>query len=152
MAMSAQQDSTYVKSDGSGDSDSVTTNYCDGPDPNLVAVSFDILELELERPRRTVNQRRHSRILVRNRKAQFIHEDQADIVEVLNISRGGMRVASYQAYRPGTILKACSDYLPGGNNIFEMVRVVNSYTRPHSGFPGEFAVEFVIADKPKSNE
>src|SRR6266496_1409844 len=118
MGMSAHYELTPLTTaptGGHADKDVVGTDYSYGPDPNLMAVAYEIVELE--RPRRELNERRHSRIQAKNRKAQLIHDGRPDVVEVLNISRGGMRVASYDLYRPGTILTACSNYLPGGNNI-----------------------------------
>src|SRR6266542_3539814 len=60
----------------------VPGSYAEGPDPNLVVVAYEIVELE--RPRREVNERRHSRIRAKNRKALLIQIGRTETVPVLH--------------------------------------------------------------------
>lgn len=92
---------------------------------------------------RNVNERRHPRISMRNALAciQRSGEDD-DVVEVHDLSRGGVRFSSRVNYQVGTSVSIAVPFTKGASNIFVEGRVVRIHTKPCGGWPGEFAVQF----------
>lgn len=88
------------------------------------------------------NRRRHPRVPCRNVKA-CIKADEANIVvDVLDISRSGLRFATFQQFAPGAAVAVAPHYIEGGQNIFQNARIVRVRHKPSGMLPPEYAVEF----------
>ncbi len=46
-----------------------------------------------------------------------------DLVQVENVSRGGLSFLSHNAYRPGALLEIAAPYMKGAENVFALARV-----------------------------
>jgi hypothetical protein len=111
-------------------------------DPNLVPFGEQIFEM---RPQtRTVNERRHKRLATQHSRAciRCAGRDD-DMVEVLDISRGGLRFESPRYYEPGTAIEVATHYVEGGNNIFQQARIVRRIRDNGNHWNGEYGVQFV---------
>jgi hypothetical protein len=96
-----------------------------------------------QRPR-TVNDRKHSRISMKNVKACLHRAGFAeDVVTVLDLSRGGIRFVSLVDYVPGTRVEVAVPYTEGGANVFTPGKIARVRCRPTADIPGEFGLEYV---------
>ena len=94
--------------------------------------------------KRTVNDRRHKRLPIKNTKACLKRTGYPDdIVDVLDVSRGGLRFLSKVDYQPGTRFEVASPYVEGSANLFLPARLARVRSRATADFPGEFALEYV---------
>ncbi len=95
-------------------------------------------------PKRTQNQRRYPRLAVRNTKACLKRAGfPEDVVEVLDLSRGGIRFRSFVDYQVDTRFEVAVPYTEGGANIFTQARLVRVQYRPTTKTQGEFALEYL---------
>lgn len=98
-----------------------------------------------QKPRRprTVNDRKHSRVQMRNIKACLHREGFADdVVTVTDLSRGGIGFMSLVDYVPGTRVEVAVPFTEGGGNVFTPGRIVRVRCRPTVDIPGEFGLEY----------
>ena len=106
-----------------------------------VALAHAISTLE-PRPR-ILNERKHTRIPLRNAKACIARPgENDDVVEVRDLSRGGVRFSSYNHYSVGTWVRVAVPFTAGATNIFMEGRIVRTKPRPSMGLPGEYAIQF----------
>lgn len=97
----------------------------------------------LKRKPRTLNERRHPRIPLRNARACITRPGKEDdVVDVHDLSRGGVRFSSFTNYQVGTWVRVAVPFTEGATNIFVEGRIVRTHARPCSGLPGEFAIQF----------
>ncbi len=98
----------------------------------------------IPRRSRTVNDRKHARIQMKNIKA-CLHRDgfADDVVTVTDISRGGIGFMSLVDYLPGTRLDVAVPYTAGAGNVFTPAKIVRVRCRPTVDIPGEFGLEYI---------
>lgn len=66
-----------------------------------------------------------------------------DVVDVIDVSRGGFRFFSLVDYQPKAYLAIAVPYTEGGANVFIPARVVRVKTRPKApDIYGEFACQY----------
>ena len=96
-----------------------------------------------ERRTRNINDRKHPRLSLKNMKA-CLHRDNFadDEVDVLDMSRGGIRFLSLIDYQPGTLVKVAVPYMKDGANVFLAARIVRVKCRPTIDIPGEFGLRY----------
>jgi hypothetical protein len=115
-------------------------------DPGLVrgTDAYNLRGPQDFRRSRTVNDRKHSRIQMRNIKA-CLHRDgyQDDVVSVTDLSRGGIGFMSMVDYMPGSRLEVAVPYTSGGANVFTPAKIARVRCRPTADIPGEFGLEYV---------
>ncbi len=113
-----------------------------GYEPDLVPICHELYYLKPTV--RTVNERRHLRIPCRNMKACINTEQGSSvIVDILNISRGGLCFTSVMEFHPGTKVSIATHYIEGGHNIFQDGRIVRVHSKGSTTLPSEYAVEFL---------
>jgi hypothetical protein len=98
------------------------------------------------RPMRSpsVNDRKHQRISIRNTKACIRRSGYADdVVDVLDLSRGGIHFISHVDYYRNTTVEVAVPYTNGGSNVFVPAEIVRIQCRPTSGIPGDFGMRYV---------
>jgi len=98
------------------------------------------------RPRRpsSANDRKHQRISMRNTKACIRRSGYADdVVDVLDLSCGGVHFLSQIDYYKGTTVEVAVPYTNGGANVFVPAEVARIQCRPSSGIPGDFGLRYV---------
>lgn len=106
-----------------------------------VALAEAISTLQLKP--RTVDERRYRRLLLRNARACIAREgEKDDVVEVYDLSRGGVRFCSFHDYPVGMRVRVAVPYTEGAMNIFVDGRIVRTHSRPSPGLPGEYAIQF----------
>ncbi|MGZ4816790.1 MAG: PilZ domain-containing protein [Terriglobales bacterium] len=92
----------------------------------------------------SVNDRKHQRISMRNTKACLRRPGYADdVVDVLDLSRGGVHFMSFVDYYKGTMVEVAVPYTNGGANVFVPAEVVRVQCRPTSGIPGDFGLRYI---------
>jgi len=108
--------------------------------------AYSMHQVLIPRRSRTVNDRRHSRIQMRNIKA-CLHRDGFgdDVVAVTDISRGGIGFMSLVDYVPGTRVDVAVPYTEGAGNVFTPGKIVRVRCRPTVDIPGEFGLEYIKA-------
>jgi len=115
---------------------------------NLIEV--ELVEAELAIPRskgpslpRTGNDRKHSRIAMKNTRACIRRRGAKDeVVEVVDVSRGGVRFRTYIDYPKDASLDIAVPYTEGGLNVFVPARIVRKNTHPTADTIGEFAIKY----------
>jgi len=112
-------------------------------EPDLVVASH---ELYLLKPTvRTADERRYRRIPARNIHACIRTEDGTSvIVDLINISRGGVFFRSCAEFDSETLVSIATHYILGGQNIFQEGRIVRVQRKPLATLPGEYAVEYSL--------
>jgi hypothetical protein len=98
------------------------------------------------RPKRTpgVNDRKHQRVSMRNTKACIKRRGMPDdVVDVLDLSRGGVHFVSMIDYYKGTIVEVAVPYTNGGLNVFVPAEIARIQSRPSSGLPGDYGLRYV---------
>ena len=106
-----------------------------------VGLAEEIQQLK-PKPRGT-NERRHPRIKMRNARACIARPgEKGDVVDVQDLSRGGVRFSSHVNYQAGTWVRIAVPFIEGTGNIFVEGRIVRVHARPSAGCPGEFAIQF----------
>jgi len=97
-----------------------------------------------EKAQRTRNDRKHTRLAMKRTKACIKRLGQADdVVDVIDVSRGGFRLVSLVDYQPRAYLEIAVPYTEGGANVFTPARVVRVKSRPKPpDIPGEFACQY----------
>jgi hypothetical protein len=100
-------------------------------------------ELRPKRPT-SVNDRKHQRITMRNTKACIKRRGHADdVVDVIDLSRGGVRFLSMVDYYKETVVEVAVPYTEGGANVFVPAEIVRVQCRPTVGIPGDFGLRYV---------
>jgi hypothetical protein len=112
-----------------------------GYEPHLLRICPDVYSLKP--PVRTVDQRRYPRIPCRNVKAYIKTEGPGVVVNLVNISRGGVCFTSVAEFRLGAKVSIATHYIEGGHNIFQAGRIVRVQSKATAFFPGEYAIEFL---------
>ena len=113
-----------------------------GYEPDLVPICHELYYLKPTV--RTINERRHPRIPCRNMKACIKTEEGSSvIVDILNISRGGLCFTSVMEFHPGTQVSIATHFIEGGHNIFQDGRIVRVHSKGSTTVPGKYAVEFL---------
>lgn len=83
------------------------------------------------------------RIPCRNVRACIKTEEGSTVmVNLLNISRGGVCFISDEEFYTGTPVSIATHYIEGGQNIYQDGRIIRVQRKPSSMLPGEYAVEF----------
>ncbi len=99
---------------------------------------------QLLQPRRTSNDRKYTRISMKNAKACLHRKGFADdIVTVVDLSRGGVRFLSLVDYTPGAVVEVAVPYTAGGANVFTPGKIVRVKCRPTADIPGDFGLEYI---------
>ena len=102
-------------------------------------------------PVKFVERRRFARIRCKNVKACIkLGEGLQAVVDVLNISRGGVCFTSREKYSVGAIVSIATHYIAGGFNIFQDAQIVR-FRLPESSpetAPIEYAIEFFTDQRP----
>ena len=114
-------------------------------DPELVTGSTEYANAGVyEKAQRTRNERKHTRVAMKRIRACIKRLGQNDdVVEVLDLSRGGVRFLSLVDYQPKAYLEIAVPYTEGGANIFTPARVVRVNSRPTaSDMLGEYACQY----------
>ena len=114
-------------------------------DPELVTGSTEYANAGVyEKAPRTRNERKHTRVAMKRIRAYIKRLGQNDdVVEVLDLSRGGVRFLSLVDYQPKAYLEIAVPYTEGGANIFTPARVVRVNSRPTaSDMLGEYACQY----------
>jgi hypothetical protein len=92
----------------------------------------------------SVNDRKHQRISMRNTKACIRRSGYTDdVVDVLDLSRGGVHFLSFVDYYKATMVEVAVPYTNGGANVFVPAEVVRIQCRPTSGIPGDFGLRYI---------
>jgi hypothetical protein len=112
-----------------------------GYEPELVTASHD---LYFQKPSwRTRDQRRHTRVSLATGKACIETDHSAPvIVDMVNISRGGLCFRSAAEFSVDTLVSVATHYIEGGLNIFQEGYIVRVQRRPSENEPGEYAIQF----------
>ncbi len=106
--------------------------------------AYSVENRPIFRRSRTVNDRKHSRLQMRNIKACLQRPGFADdVVAVTDLSRGGIGFMSLVDYMPGTRLEVAVPYTDGGANVFTPGQIVRVRCRPTADIPGEFGLAYV---------
>jgi hypothetical protein len=98
------------------------------------------------RPKRptSVNDRKHQRVTMRNTRACIKRKGNPDdVVDVLDLSRGGVHFFSMVDYYKGTLIEVAVPYTEGGANVFVPAEIVRVQCRPTVGIPGDFGLRYV---------
>jgi hypothetical protein len=97
---------------------------------------------------RTVNERRYPRIPCRNVKACVKTAlGSSIVVNVVNISRGGVCFTSAEKFCAETPVSIATHYIDGGQNIYQDGRIIRVQRRPTAMLPGEYAIEFLQRER-----
>ncbi len=113
-------------------------------------IEVELVEAELAIPRakrssapRTANDRKHARIAMKNTRACIRRRGAKDeVVEVMDVSRGGVRFRTYIDYPNDTSVEIAVPYTEGGLNVFVPARIVRKNTHPSADNVGEFAIKY----------
>jgi PilZ domain-containing protein len=93
---------------------------------------------------RTVNDRKHSRVQMRNIRACLQRPGLADdVVTVTDLSRGGIGFMSLVDYLPGSRVEVAVPYTANGANVFTPAQIVRVRCRPTADIPGEFGLAYI---------
>jgi hypothetical protein len=65
-----------------------------------------------------------------------------DIVDVLDLSRGGVHFMSFVDYYRETMVEVAVPYTNGGANVFVPAQIARVQSRPASGIPGDFGLRY----------
>lgn len=126
---------------GVGLSTEISESHHLGYEPNPIATCHEVYLLNPAV--RTVDERRHPRIPCRNVHACIKTEaNPGVVVDVINVSRGGVCFSSYAEFYAGTVVSIATHYLKDGQNIFQNGRIVRMQRSPSTTAPGEYAAEF----------
>lgn len=135
-------DHEYCQMCGAGLSVANSDVSYSGYEPNLLPACHEIYYLKPSI--RTVNERQSPRIRCRNVKASIKTEQGTHvIVNLVNISRGGVCFISDVDFCPETPVSIATHYIEGGQNIYQSATIVRVQNRPTAVLPGEYAIEFV---------
>ena len=66
------------------------------------------------------------------------------IVDLINISRGGVSFTSPAEFSAGTLVSIATHYLEGGHNIYQDGQIIRVQREDSSTQPGEYAIEFLL--------
>lgn len=92
-----------------------------------------VVTLPAPPPKRTRNDRKHRRLDLKAdvciRHPQYGEE----VVQTVNVSRGGFRFKSKRHYREDWVIEAALPYQRGGANIFAAAKIVHAGEEPSAG-------------------
>jgi len=92
----------------------------------------------------SINDRKYQRISMRNTKACIRRSGYSDdVVDVLDLSRGGVHFMSFIDYYKGTMIEVAVPYTTGAANVFVPAEVVRIQCRPTAGIPGDFGLRYI---------
>jgi hypothetical protein len=114
-------------------------------DPELVTGSTAYANPPTHRKApRTRNDRKHIRVAMKRIRAGVKRLGMSDdVVDVLDLSRGGVRFLSFVDYQLKTYLEIAVPYTEGGANIYTPARVVRINSRPQPPeLLGEYACQY----------
>ena len=114
----------------SGPAEKPADNVYASFEPNFVPSGYNVSDLK-ETP------------ASRNGKACILCNGEQQIVEMLNVSRGGICIRSRIRYAVGTFVQVAAHYVEGANNIFLSGRVVRANLAATSTLPGEYGIEIL---------
>lgn len=93
---------------------------------------------------RTGNDRKYNRIALKNMKACLQRHGFADdVVDVVDMSRSGIRFVSMVDYRVGMWLEVSVPYTIGGANLFAPAKIARVQSRRTADIPGEFGLTYI---------
>ena len=93
-------------------------------DPNLVPIA-SLQDADLFRPSPRAERRRHKRVSLPKAKACIeLPGTERDIIDIIDVSRGGACVRSANSYPIGSWIRIACPYTIGGSNIFQSARIV----------------------------
>jgi hypothetical protein len=93
-----------------------------------------------------VNRRKRPRVPCRKTRAYIIaNEVPGVVVEVVDISRGGLCFMSFEQFRLHTAVSVATHYMEGGQNIFQDGLIIRVRHKEPGTLPTEYAVEFSLA-------
>jgi len=98
------------------------------------------------RPMRStsINDRRHQRVSMRNTKACIRRPGFSDdVVDVVDLSRGGVHFLSHIDYYRNTIVEVAVPYTVGAANVYVPAEVARIQCRPTGGIPGDFGLRYI---------
>lgn len=84
-------------------------------------------------PKRTKNDRKHLRLDLKADACIRYPQYGEEVVQTVNLSRGGFRFKSKKHYREGWVIEAALPYQHGGANIFAAARIVYAGEDPAAG-------------------
>jgi hypothetical protein len=93
----------------------------------------------------TVNRRRYPRIQCREVKACIkteVEESSSVVVDLVNISRGGVCFTSFATFSPETRVWIATYYMEGGHKIYQFGRIILQLNASAT-LPGVYAIEFL---------
>lgn len=97
-----------------------------------------------EKEKRTRNDRKHQRLSMKRTRACIKRLGQPeDVVEVIDVSRGGVSFFSFVDYQPKAYVQIAVPYTEGGANVFTPARIARVKSRakpPH--VRGEYGCQY----------
>lgn len=92
----------------------------------------------------SINDRRHQRVSMRNTKACIRRPGYVDdVVDVIDLSRGGVHFLSFTDYYRNTVVEVAVPYTEGAGNVYVPAEVVRIQCRPTGGIPGDFGLRYI---------
>ncbi len=92
----------------------------------------------------SINDRTHQRVSMRNTKACIKRPGYLDdVVDVIDLSRGGVHFLSFTDYYRNTIVEVAVPYTEGAGNVYVPAEVVRIQCRPTGGIPGDFGLRYI---------
>jgi hypothetical protein len=116
------------------------------PEPAPAAVAAQPVSGHDDPAVKPVNRRRQPRVPCRKVRAYVITDDVPGVVvDVVDVSRGGLCFVSFEQFLPQTAVSIATHYIEGGQNIFQDGLIVRARPRRSGTMPTEYAVEFSVA-------
>jgi len=111
-----------------------------GRDPNLVAMAA-MHDADFYKPAPRRERRRHKRVPLSKAKACIERVcAEPDIIDVVNVSKGGTCVRTMNFYAIGSRIRIACPYTIAGSNIFQSARIVRATTMDEFR---EYGIEYV---------
>jgi hypothetical protein len=93
----------------------------------------------------TVNKRKHLRVPYRGTRAYIISDNVPGVfVDVVEISRGGLRFVSIERFDQQAAVSVAIHYIAGGQNIFQDGLIVRAWHERTGMLPNEYAAKFSL--------
>ncbi len=127
------------------DSDTAKSTARPNADPLLIPAS-ERVEYFVRPPRKSeqpAEKRRYKRFEVKCKAAIRYGGLEDDIVDIVDMSKRGLRFYSSKLYVAGSLLQVAVPYTLGGNNIFSSARILRLHRRPTPQSMGEYALEII---------
>lgn len=92
----------------------------------------------------SINDRRYQRVSMRSTKACIRRPGFVDdVVDVIDLSRGGVHFLSFTDYYKNTVVEVAVPYTQGAANVYVPAEVVRIQCRPTGGIPGDFGLRYI---------